>query len=356
MWNKTPWIILAATAILACGGEKASEDPAHSFGDPIAVRTQIAEIQRRPERIEASGATEPIARVSPGTKVMGRVEAVPVREGDKVERGQILARLEATDLKAALRQAEAALTMSQVHLDNARKQRDRIESLEARGSATAKNLEDVQGAFRVAEAGLAQAEAALSAAKVHLSHTVIRSPFHGWITARNVEAGDLANPGVPLFTLEDLSKIRVVVPVPEASVIHLREGSLARVEILGDSQEAAVDRIVPSGDPASRTFSVKILLDNPKGRLKSGMYARVFFEAGERQSLWIPSSTLVRRGQLEGVYVVGSEDRVSLRWVTTGPVANSETEILSGLKVGDEFVTSPPSSLTDGALVEKESL
>lgn len=356
MGNKTLWIIIATTSILACGGEEALEISDRPIGDPMVVQTQTAERRLRTENFAASGATEPISRVSPGTKIMGRVEAVPVREGDQVERGQILARLEARDLEASLRQAEAALTMSQVQLDNARKQRERIKSLEARGSATAKNLEDVQGAFRVAEAGLAQAEAALSAAKIHLGHSLIRSPFDGWITAKNIEAGDLANPGVPLFTLEDLSRIRVVVPVPEASVIHLREGSPAHVEILGETQKATVDRIVPSGDPASRTFSVKILLDNPHGRLKSGMYARVSFEGGERQSLWIPSSALTYRGQLEGVFVVGGDDRVTLRWVTTGAKADGETEILSGLEVGDEYVPSPPSSLTDGVRVEKESL
>ncbi len=249
----------------------------------------------------------------PGTKILGRVAAVPVRQGDRVERGQLLAKIESRDLEAAVAQGEAALQMAQAQLDNARAQDARMRDLHSRGSVTDKALEDATTGFRVAEAAVAQAEANLAAARVHLSYAEVRSPLAGWVVAKRVEAGDMTSPGAAMFTVEDLSRVKIEVSVPEAEVVDLAEGGDAEVEVSGRRIAATIDRIVPAGDPATRTFTVQLLLDNPEGGvppegdkwiMKSGMFARVSFEHGERTALRVPASAVVRRGQLEGLFVV----------------------------------------------------
>ncbi len=362
-------VVLTLT-LTACGGE-APEPAAESRNvEPVAVQVATAALETVPFQTRASGSVEPIRRVMPGTKILGRVDAVLVREGDRVRRGQLLARLESRDLEAAVAQAEAALAMAEAQHENARVHNDRMKDLHGRGSVTDKALEDATTGFQVAGAAVAQASANVAAARVHLGYARVESPLTGWVVAKQVEAGDMTAPGAPMFTVEDVSKVKIEVSVPEAEVVGLAEGGAARVEILDRQVAAIIDRIAPAGDPASRTFSVQLLLDNagggvpPEGDrwiLRSGMFARVSFEHGERQVLRVPASAVVRRGQLEGLFVVTGDDaaRARLRWVKTGRDAGDldggRIEILSGLEEGDRYVVAPTPELADGSAIEVTS-
>ena len=357
---------LLITALLtltlgACGDHPVTEK-APEAAAPVAVEIATGEVQTVPSQTRATGSVEPSRRVMPGTKILGRVAAVPVREGDRVTRGQLLAKLESRDLEATVAQAEAALAMARAQLDNTRVHYDRMADLHSRASVTDKALEDATTGFRVAEAALAQAEANLAATRVQLGYAEVRSPLAGWVVAKRVEAGDMTSPGVAMFTVEDLSQVKISVRVPEAEVVDLAEGGDAVVEVSGRRTAATIDRIVPAGDPASRTFSVQLLLDNPDGALKSGMFARVNFVHGERSALSVPSSAVVRRGQLEGLFVVsddGDAARARLRWIKTGRGDDElgdgpRVEVLSGLDPGERYVVSPPPGLLDGAVVTVE--
>ncbi len=360
-------LLLLTSILAACGGGETPPPVAQSSSaEPIAVRVATAAVETVPFQTRASGSVEPIRRVMPGTKILGRVESVLVREGDRVVRGQLLARLESRDLEAAVAQASAALAMAEAQHENARVQHERMRDLHGRGSVTDKALEDATTGFQVAGAAVAQAEANLAAARVHLGYAEVKSPFAGWVVAKQVEAGDMTAPGAPMFTVEDVSKVKIEVSVPEAEVVALAEGGAARVEILDRRLAATIDRIVPAGDPASRTFSVQLLLDNsggapPEGEpwiLKSGMFARVGFEHGERQVLRVPASAVVRRGQLEGLFVVDGET-ARLRWIKTGrpsgEAGDERIEVLSGLEEGERYVVAPPPGLADGSPVEVTS-
>lgn len=344
-----PAIALAVVAA-GCGGE--GHEPAAAPAAPVEVEAVAAALTSVPETVVASGGVEPWQSVSPGTKILGRIDAVPVREGDKVSRGQVLARLEARDLDAAVAQAEAAVAMAEAQLANARAQYERMEALHERGSVTEKNLEDATAGFRVAEASVAQARANLAAAQVTLTYARVESPVAGWVVRRMVEAGDMAAPGQPLFTVEDLSKVKITVQVPETQLAGIAEGEAATVllDVLGRSYPARVDRIVPAGDPASRTFEVKLILDNPDGTIKSGMFARARFDKGAREALLVPAEALVTRGQLSGVFVVEGE-QARLRWLKLGRSLDGGVEVLSGLEPGERYVVPVPPELVDGAAV-----
>jgi RND family efflux transporter MFP subunit len=339
--------------LVGCGESR------HASGEPetrtaVAVDTRVAATKPVAVVTEATGSVEPWVRVSPGTKILGRIDQFLVREGDRVLPGQVLVRLEKGDLEAAVAQARAAIAVAEANLENARAQYDRMQVLHGRGSATAKNLEDATTGFRVAEASLTQARASFAAAEVTLAYAEIRSPVPGWVVSKMAEAGDMAGPGTPLLTVEDLSRVKVVVHVPESDVVGLSEGDPAeiRFDVLGGAEEAVVDRIMPAGDPASRTYRVQLVLDNPDGRIKSGMYARALFERGDREALLVPATAIIHRGQLRGLFVVDDAGRARLRWVRLGRELEDGIEVLSGLTSGERFVVSPPSALTDGSPVE----
>jgi RND family efflux transporter MFP subunit len=275
-----------------------------------------------------------------------------------VAAGELLARLESRDLQAALRQAEAGVAAALAQLDNARAQHERMTELHGRGSATRKNLEDATSAWRTAEAGVEQARANVSAVRVSLSYAEVRSPFEGWVVTKEIEEGDMVQPGRPLFTVEDLDPVKVVAEVPEAEVQGFSTGDRAQVEVaaVGHRSEGVLERIVPSGDRQSRTFRFEVVLPNPDGALKSGMFARVTLpRLTTREALLVPRSALVRRGQLVGVFVVAEDDgerpAARLRWVRTGAEVGDEVEVLSGLAPGERYVTAPPAGLEDGAEV-----
>ncbi len=347
-------LALPVLGLTACGG---GEAPREAQTPPAAIAVKVATLEPQvfAATVQAPGSLVALSRVSPGTKILGRVERVVVKEGDRVRRGQLLAKLESRDLEAALGQARSGLAMAEARLDNARAQRDRMSELHGRGSATEKGLEDAVAAFRIAEATVAKAQADIAAARVQLDYAAIRSPRDGWVVKKSIEPGDMATPGAPLFVVEDLSQLEAVVRIPEADVAGIAPGAKAQVEVLGKKRSAVIDRIVPASDPASRTFELRLVLDNPDGILKSGMFARVSLDIGQEEVLSLPTEALVHRGQLTGTYIVGAHDHARLRWIKIGRELESEgetrVEILSGLKAGERFVVSPPPGLTDGAPV-----
>lgn len=353
-----PVVVLALAGLLSgCSGE-AESGPDSVEAAPVAVPTAVAAYRPVAAEVVASGTVEPSRRARPGSKILGRVEAVPVAEGQKVAAGELLARLESRDLRAALRQAEAAVASAEAQLDNARSQHRRMLELHARGSATEKSLEDATSAWKTAEAGVEQARANAAAAEVSLGYAEIRSPFEGWVVAKEIEEGDMVQPGRPLFTVEDLDPAKVVADVPETEVHGYAPGDPARVEVaaVGRRAEGELHRIVPAGDRSSRTFRFEVVLANPEGFLKSGMFARVTLpRETTRQALLVPRSALVHRGQLEGVYVVQRDEpdrpTARLRWIRTGEGVGDEVEVLSGLAEGEVYVTAPPPGLQDGAEV-----
>jgi RND family efflux transporter MFP subunit len=321
--------------------------------DPVVVDTAIAEIIEVPLVSTATGSAEPWRRVSPGTKLLGRISEVFVRDGDRVQEGQLLATLESRDLEAALAQARASVTMAEANLENAEAQHRRMIDLHVQKSVTDKNLEDATAGFRVARAGLELARANQAAAEVMISYAEVHTPVSGWVISKLIEIGDMSAPGAPMFVIEDLSRIKVTVTVPEAEVRTLEVGSSAEVfiDVLGDKVSAKIDRVMPAGDRATRTFAVQLLLDNPDGAIKSGMFARVGFTHGNRNAIVVPETSIVRRGQLEGILVVGSESVAHLRWVKLGRRIGTDVEVLSGLNAGDRYLTSPPGTVGDGAPV-----
>jgi len=356
MTRTRPALGLLLAAMLpgaACGPRDSGEGlPAPPSA---AVATAVARRTAEPLLIEVTGGVAPKSSVSPGTKLLGRIEQVPVRVGDRVNRGQLLVLLERRDLEAAVRQAEAGVAMAEAESDNAEAQYRRIVGLHERGSVTDKNLEDATAAGRRGAAALQQARANLAAAEVMLDYAELRSPIDGWVTAKHVDAGDMAAPGAPLLTVEDLSRVKVLLEVAESDVVGLQRGTPVRVRVdaLGTSWQATVDRVNPAGDSASRTYGVELSLPNPDGRLKSGMFARAWLPRGEHEVLTVPPESIVRRGQLEGVFAVGDDRVARLRWVRTGRRLDSGVEILSGLAAGETYVAEPPAGFADGTRVEE---
>ncbi len=264
---------------------------------------------------------------------------------------------------AALKQAEAALRAAEQQRDlvyeGARKQEIRQAEERVKQAreglrmaiAAAKEVDIKAEQVRMLQAQLKQALAGLAAAQVQLSYATITAPFSGVVVKRHVDPGDMASPGMPLLTIVDPSSFRLEVTVPESHMKFIRIGDSVPVTIdaLGQTLNGRVYEVVPSADPVSRTFVVKISLPQVKG-LMAGMFGRAEFKVGEIRGIFVPESAIWREGSLEGVFVVEGE-RAIKRVVTTGKRLNDLIEILSGLNEGELVVAKVYDRIRDGMKV-----
>ncbi len=271
-------------------------------------------------------------------KLSGRIEKMPVALGDKVQQGQLMARLDAGEMAARLEQAEASL-------EEADHDWKRVAALFDQQSATRAEYESAQSRQRIANGRVAEA-------KAMMDYVEILAPFDGVVTKKWADAGDLAAPGKPLVEIEDPSILQMDADVPEAIASHIQRGSrlAVRVDAIAGELQGVVSEIAPTADPMTRTFRVKLDLARTTG-LMPGQFARLAVPIGERASVRVPTAAVVQRGQLEMVFTVTNQ-HAQLRLVKSGKHVGNEVEILSGLEVGKSVVISGADQLTDGQPVE----
>ena len=347
-------LILAAAltgGATGCGGH----EPDHAAIDeraPLTVTAAAATAEDWNDGIVISAGVQPYQRAMPSTVLMGRVDTIERKEGDRVKKGQMLARIDSSDVSARVAQAEAAVAAARAMEQNAKLMKGRMERLQARNAATQKDLDDATAGYEAAGANLRAAEEGVKAAQSYLTYSEIKAPFAGVITERMIEVGDMASPGRPLFVIEDTSRVKIEGQVPESVAAGLAPGDPLEVEIGGESFDAELTELLPTADPRSRTFTARVLMNNPDGKLRSGMFARLKLGGKSRSLVTAPANAIVSRGPLTGIFVVADDSTARLRWVTLGNTRNGMVEVLSGLKAGERVVLEPATALEDGRPVE----
>jgi len=325
---------------------------------------------RVPDLLAAIGTVRASETAQVSAQMMGNLMSVNVREGDSVSQGQVLATLDPIQAQAGMERAQAALAAAQHEISAADTERSlaestlkRFDTLYQRKSVSPQEYDEVKARYQgalaraeAAQAGAAQAKAAAMQAQTSFGYTKVRAPFEGVVTERRVDPGMLATPGMPLLTIESAGRYRLEAAVDEASLRFVRIGESVRVEVdayPGHSLSGKVSQIVPTADPNTRTFLVKIELP-ASPILRSGLFGRASFSRGERNSLTIPRTAVVDRGALRGVYVVGPDQIASLRYSAVGQTINEDLEVLSGLNANEAVVLAPGDREIGGKRVEAQ--
>lgn len=285
---------------------------------------------------------EVVATVNPklrsviGSNVGGRIDKMLVTPGQKVKAGDLLAELDVREIRAKLDQATPVR-------EQAEKDLRRFADLLTKRVITQQEFEAADSKARVARAAVVEAETMLGYAKV-------TAPFDGIITRKLADVGDLATPGKPLVEMEDPAALRLEAAVPEAIVDRISLGSKLGVRIGSNELEGVVREISPAADPNSRTLLVKLDLPTAPG-LRTGQFGRVAVPVAETSVLRVPASAVIRRGQMEMVFIRDG-DHARLRIVKTGKPVGGEIEIVSGVNTGEEVVTENAAALSDGQPIE----
>ena len=352
---------VALSLFIAGCGEEAPPDAAER--DSVSVETATATAYPSAEVGRYRGTVQGMRRVPLSTKMMGTITELSVEEGDRVQKGETLARIRSENVEAQRSQVQARLREARAARDNAETQFDRIKALREKDSATEQEFDNAQTAYERAEATVEALEGKLAETKDMLTYAVIDAPVGGYVVEKRVETGGFATPGRPLLVVETMDALKAVVQVPEQAVNRFATGDSVTVRIgaAGDRvQSGVVTQINPSGNPASRQFEVQVRLPEGASRdasmdggVKSGMYAEVVHRTGSASTLTVPQAALVERGQLTGLYAV-SDGKALLRWVRTGPQRGDRVEVLSGLRPGETYVTDATRRIADGQPVRVE--
>ncbi|MGB8474788.1 MAG: efflux RND transporter periplasmic adaptor subunit [Candidatus Acidiferrum sp.] len=349
-------LIAAGSGLSAgCSSEpRAANTPAEVVSNVPVI---VAQKTTLPDWLEAVGTVRAAQTSQVSSQITGNLTEIRAHEGDRVQKGEVLAVVDDAQPRSAMEQAAASVTAAEKGLTAAGSELalaqttlKRYQELYEKKSVSPQEFDEVKARYQSAEARrdmakaeLAKANAALAQARTSLSYTRIRAPFAGIVTEKKADAGVLASPNMPIFTVEDTRSYRLEVAVDESDIhlVRIKQVAPLTIDALGNSQlSGKVVQIVPAADPASRSFLVKIELP-ADARLRSGLFGRARFARGERPALLIPRSALVERGQLEGIYVLDANQIATLRYITLGQSVGDQVEVLSGLQAGEKLVAAP---------------
>lgn len=332
-WGVSLLTLLILACLAAC--QKRHEDAnTPDKEDAISVKLIQVEAKEVPVFEPVVGTVRPRHQATVSADTSGRILEFKVVRGQRVKKGDLIARIDAAELEASLMRAEATLK----HADS---ELTRQKTLLVGEVISRSKYEQAEAEERIARANLALIKASLDKA-------LVLAPFSGTVTSKLADAGDLATPGRKLLGMQDSSSLRLEIPVAESLVGDLQEGQTLRLQIDAANlkTKAKVAELAPSGDPASRTFLVKI--DLPKSaKVKSGSFGRAWIPRGNAKILLVPTSAVVMRGQMEVIFIK-SGDAARLRLVRTVPHGEGQRAVLSGISDGDQVIVQPDASLVDG--------
>lgn len=360
-----PLLVGAVLAFSGCSGGHQRE---------AVVRPEVTGVKATPIRPEAvndyyevSGTVRAKTVSVVSSRVIGTVTSIRVKEGDRVARGQTLLTIDDKGMRARAAEAEEALNEARRALRSAGEKRslaektyERYRKLHSEKALSTQELDAMETEKNVAgfeyeraAAMVSRQKAGLEEAKVFLGYTKVTSPVTGIVSEKRTDTGSMAAPGSPLMVVEDDSAYTMEVNVDERYLTGIIRGARARVHIdsLEKTFQGTVVQAVPRVDPSTRTFLVKVEIED--SALRTGLYGKVRFVTGQRKAMLVPGYAVVRRGQLTGVYTVGPDGLVTLRLVRTGRDHDGRVELLSGVKPGEKVIVSGVENAMDGGVLRE---
>jgi len=360
-------LFMVTILLPACGKEKHDNLPGKTATVVKGATLETIKMQPLDESFEATGTVRSKTSAIVSPRIPGTISVMTAKEGSRVRKGEILARLDARENQATAAAAEGAVEDARRALDESKARRKLADSQFERyqklfkSDVVSRQEFDIKGTEKeLAEQGVARAEARLKQAQEQATgagafadYTKITAPITGIISSRQADLGATVFPGQTLFTIEDESGYQLELAIPESLSLKVSSGTPVEVtlEAIGSSFRAKIAEIVPSADPLTRTFTAKIPLQQ-KG-LKSGMFGRGTISLGSKiNGMTLPKKAIVERGALTFIWVLDKENIARMRIVKAGKNLGERVEILAGLSDGERIVTGGLEKISEGAKVE----
>ncbi|HUR42138.1 MAG TPA: efflux RND transporter periplasmic adaptor subunit, partial [Verrucomicrobiae bacterium] len=346
-----PWLLAAIVA--ACGKQESPDAAAAAPAKPVlSIEVVSPRAESWPGTVGASGAIAPWQEASVGSELGGiRLEEVRVNVGDRVQRGQLLARFSDETLKADLAQLDAVVAERQAALDKARLEAESADRLESSGGLSKQQARSVRTQAVVADAQLASAKAQRDAQALRLRYARVLAPDDGVISARSATVGAVVTPGVELFRLIRGGRLEWRAEVRSDALARLRKGTLATIKLPhGAAISGRVRQVAPTVDPATLNGIAYVDFPATPG-LAAGLFVSGEFELAATDVLVVPASAVVFRSGSRYVMQVGDDSRIHEAKVETGRRRGADVEVLTGIAPGARLALAGGAFLNDGDLV-----
>lgn len=329
--------IIASTAVLAAAcGSKTTQSEAPQVTDfTPAVSVVEVSVREVPQTAVYTSTVQPYVKNNIAPQMTGRITRICAEIGDFVKKGQVLAEID----KSQLQQAQLQLLNQEVELQ-------RIKSLYEAGAISKSDLDAIELSYNVTKTQVENL----------LENTVLCSPIDGVVTARNYDVGDMYAMSSPIYTVEQIKPVKLLVAVSESDYTKVKKGD--SVVVVADALPeltfyGKIEKIYPTIDPATRTFNVEVVVANNYSSLRPGMFARVTVDFGSNRNVVIPDVAVVKQqGSGERfVYVLNADNTVTYKKVVLGRRMGAEYEVLEGLENGAKIVVGGQIRLKDGVKV-----
>jgi RND family efflux transporter MFP subunit len=351
---------ISLLVISSCSSNEKKEIKANT--DTAIVVTVSTPSADEKQGLNVSGQIEAGQTANISTRVMGYITKLNVKVGDHVNKGQLLATISNDDILAKRAQTDAMIAEAEAGYKNAQKDYERFNNLYKQQSASAKELDNVALQYSSAKSRLEAAKQMRNEVNATLNYTSLTAPFAGTVTQKLMDAGSMANPGMPILTIEQSGSYQVSAAVPENSISQISQGVEVIVTISAVNKviKGTVTQINQSSQFTGGQYLIKVRIpDNEKQGLFAGMYANVSIPvkqspkstAGDDQVM-VPLSCIENKDQLTGLYTIGSNNTALLRWVRLGKTEGNKVEVLSGLAAHEQFIVSADGRLFNGAAVK----
>ena len=331
-------MFVAAAVIMTAGCGNTSTKKAEAVEVPVADPTvSVAQVFVRevPQEAVYTSTVQAYVKNNIAPQMAGRITKINVEIGDFVKEGQVLAEID----KAQLLQAQLQLQNQEVELQ-------RLKTLYEEGGLSQSDYDAIQLQYNVLKTQVDNL----------LENTTLRSPINGVVSARNYDVGDMYAMSMPIFTVEQIVPVKLLIGVSETDYSKVKKGDSVTVTadaIPDKTFYGKVNRIYPTVDPATRTFTVEVKIDNSYRTLRPGMFARATVNFGSNNNVVIPDVAVVKQqGSGERfVYVLNEDNTVTYKKVVLGRRMGAEYEVLEGLQDGDRIVIGGQIRLKDGVKV-----
>lgn len=345
---------IAAASFAAVRGKRVEQEPAAAA--PVAEFLQndlyIVEPGTLEHALPLTGSLTPLTEATVKAKVAGELVAVAVREGESVQQGQMLARIDPTEVQAKVAAREADVQAAKAQLVWAEKNRKQQKALLDKAFISQSAFDNIQSNFDVAAAKLRAANAELVVARKSRGDAVLYAPFSGIVSLRHAQPGERVALDAKVVSIVDLSRLQLEAPVPPSAIGQVKIGQTMnfRVEGFGEREFAGrIERINPAATAGSRSISVYAVIDNREGLLRGGMFAQGGLTLSRvGNALSVPASAV--REEIGQTFVYAIEDGlVKRKNVSVGaPDAAGRVQVLEGLAAGERIVRVNLGALREG--------
>ncbi|MEN6374070.1 MAG: efflux RND transporter periplasmic adaptor subunit [Smithella sp.] len=348
-------IVLGAAMVLAilmtacCQGKSDKSEvkrPAVSGVTVVAVTKAVVD-----EIVETTGIVRSDRTSMVASRAMGVVNSILVREGDSVTAGQLLLTIDDRDTAQRVKGAAMTVEAAKQNRDLAEKTWKRYKNLYEDNALTRQEMDQVETQKKVAVAEYERSKAMAEEARTYQTYTRVTAPVSGRVTEKRIEVGSMAFPGMPLLVIEGGGGFHIEAAVDESLQNRVKTGMAVEVTIdtLNRLYTGRVREVIPAVDPLSRTFKIKVKIQ--ENLPQSGLFARVRIPVSKKEAILVPESVIVRKGQLTGVYTVDNQGVIAYRLIRSGISHAAGTEILSGLSVQDRIIVQGIERAVDGGVI-----